>query len=239
MLQVFKAGSGHVPGKRMACAETGRPRGGHDSLPRGRCVWECGGGAYAAGFAASSMPICSAFWFISRKSRGTRVSSTFMMDSGWTSFVIAIRQPQHADVEDDRPADLLHHRLVHRQLHLPGVHLALDLDVAAVGDEQTARPEDGRELGIGLLRQADQHVGLDHLGKVDGLVGDDDVGAGRAPPRLRAVGLGLNGDEIFTQHGRLGQNDGGRDHPLPARTGKHHSASFHHLLPFIARSTIF
>ena len=123
---------------------------------------------------------------------------------------------EHTDVENDRPADLLHHRLIHRQFYLPRIHLFAHFDVTAVGDEQTAGTKDGKVIRVGLLRQTDQHIGLEHFWKVDWGLGDNDVGAGRAASRFRTIGLGLNGDQIFMQYGGLRQNDRRRDHPLAA-----------------------
>ena len=124
---------------------------------------------------------------------------------------------EHADIEDDRLADLLHHRLIHGKFLLGRIHFALNFHVTAVGDQQAAGPYDGRELVVGFLGQAHQYIGLDDLGVVDIRVGDDYVRAGSASPRGRAIGLGLDRNQTVIEYGRLGKNDRRSNHPLATR----------------------
>jgi hypothetical protein len=75
---------------------------------------------------------------------------------------------------------------------LPGVHFQLRLDIAAVADQQPARADDVVKLVVRLLGQAHQHVGLDHLGKIDRLSEMITSTACGAAARRRTVGLGLH-----------------------------------------------
>ena len=57
--------------------------------------------------------------------------------------------------------------------------------------------------------------------------------------KVETASSGLDGIDLFINHGRLGQNDRGSYDTLTPGAGKHHSASFHDTYPFIALSTIF
>ena len=65
---------------------------------------------------------------------------------------------------------------------LAGIHLSFQGNEVTVGEQQPSGPDGAGELGVRLLGQADEDVGLGHLGEGDVPVGDDHVRPRVAPP---------------------------------------------------------
>ena len=143
--------------------------------------------------------------------------------------------PQNADIEGLGLAKTLHHRLVHWKAHVVRIHLCGWLHKLAVKEEDAVWSDEFQVLGRSLVGQGNQNVGVLDLGVVDGLVGDDHVGARRTAPGLRAVALGLDGVVPLVETGRLGQQDGHGDDALTAGTGKKNAID-HELLLTLAIS---
>ena len=105
---------------------------------------------------------------MSRKSRRNPGFQDFHDRFRCNEFGDGQQRTQHADVENDGLADFVHDGFVHGDLFLAGIGFALGFDISGIGDQKPARPDDGVKLVVGLLGQADQDVGLDHLGEIDG-----------------------------------------------------------------------
>jgi hypothetical protein len=115
-------------------------------------------------------------------------------------------EAHHDDVEDHLPPELLGDaRRRDREMGqvLPEV---VGLYQLVLGDQDPARGELRRELGVGLLRHHDHDARGGDVGVRDFLVRHDDLGARGAPARLRAEGLD-HGRELVVVDGRRPADD--------------------------------
>ena len=103
------------------------------------------------------------------------------------------QRSQHTDIENNRFPNILHYGLIQGKLHLPGIHFALGLHMPAVGNHKPAGSDDTAVFVVSLLGQADQHIRLKHLWKINLGIGYNHIGTGCSAARFRTVYLGLHG----------------------------------------------